>query len=341
MSRLVDTEEMQSIYDSCIRVFNGEISANAASKALDGKTHSSQASRIMYFSIYSAMRRGVCYKKGTSASFTRFLIENIYKDNGLEAFLSALSAAKQNAEYRISCGNEQPGIEATCRELIDKYSLPVSYEELEQYNGTNRTRYEKMEDKSKAHSALHQQETEMTLSISYGGASFEATGTLESVMEQLNAFSSKILPTISTRFTQQMSDTQRANETPRRVNQSKRKSSKTERISQVSIGRRIREKYPEIVRLTQKMDFKARMIPLLFLADQANYQTEFSINDIQTLMQDALNESPEKKQIGDVFSRRPDWFERVNQNPRRYKLLDIARDYARNILNEWDSFKNA
>lgn len=82
------------------------------------------------------------------------------------------------------------------------------------------------------------------------------------------------------------------------------------------------------------MDFKARMIPLLYLSEQARLQTTFTIRDIQAIMRDSLGEEVDKRQIEDVFSRRPDWFEKVNQNPRQYRLLDIAKDYARNILAE-------
>ena len=101
----------------------------------------------------------------------------------------------------------------------------------------------------------------------------------------------------------------------------------------VSVGNKIISKHPDVVSLSSKMDFKALMIPLLFLSDEENYQKVFSIHDIQQIMLDALGEHAEKKQIEDVFARRPDWFEKVNQNPRKYKLLDVAKDYARNVLS--------
>ena len=76
------------------------------------------------------------------------------------------------------------------------------------------------------------------------------------------------------------------------------------------------------------------MIPLLFLADKHRFQKEFSIRDIIQIMMDVLSENASKKQVEDVFLRRADWFEKVNQNPRKYKLLATAKDYARNILAE-------
>ena len=149
MSRLVDKEEMQRIYEHCVLVYNHEITAADACAMLRGKTNASEASLKMYFDIYSHMRQGTCYKMGTSAAFTRYLIEHIYEDNGNDALIRALASAKQNSDYRISCGNPQPGIEATCREIIKDYNLPISYEELDDYYGSDRSKNRKKRIPSK------------------------------------------------------------------------------------------------------------------------------------------------------------------------------------------------
>lgn len=334
MARLVDKKEMQVIYENCIRVFNQEISANEACKLLAGKTNSSESSLKMYFVIYACMRNGTCYKMGTSAAFTRFLIENIYKDNGQDAFFAALASAKQNAEYRISCGNEQPGIEATCRELIKEYELAITYEELNQYYGEKKPQEKKIKRKTPP-KRTKPKKSDMHMTITYGGISFEVKGAPETVFSELKAFSKEVLPKTIGMLEKGIASAQNNNskkeqkDIPRKGNVP-RESKKP----LTSIGKRIRKNHPEITSLSEKMDFKARMIPLMFLSDKANYQKVFSIHDIQMLMQDAIGEMPEKKQIEDVFSRRTDWFEKVNQNPRKYKLLDIAKDYARNILAE-------
>ena len=149
MSRLVDKEEMQRIYEHCVLVYNHEITAADACAMLRGKTNASEASLKMYFDIYSHMRQGTCYKMGTSATFTRYLIVHIYEDNGDEAIFMALASAKQNSDYRIRCGNPQPGIEATCREIIKDYNLPISYEELNNYYGSGRPTTKKRKSPSK------------------------------------------------------------------------------------------------------------------------------------------------------------------------------------------------
>ncbi len=74
------------------------------------------------------------------------------------------------------------------------------------------------------------------------------------------------------------------------------------------------------------------MIPLMYLASIDKIQSDFSIKEIQNLIFDALGEQSNVKQIEDVFNRRTDWFEKTQANPRRYKLLEIGYDYAKNIL---------
>lgn len=102
MAKLDNPQEMKLIYDTCRQVFLNKLSPKVACKLIEGKTSSSMSSLLMYLNIYACMRKGICYKMGTSAAFTKYLAENIYSDNGQEAMLIALAAAKQNAEYRIS-----------------------------------------------------------------------------------------------------------------------------------------------------------------------------------------------------------------------------------------------
>lgn len=342
MSRLVDEREMRLIYDGCVSVYNNEITASAASKDLVQKTPSSEASLKMYFNIYACMRGGTCYKMGTSASFTRFLIVNIFKDNGQEALFKALASAKQNAEYRISCGNEQPGIEATCRELINELDLPITYEELNQFYGEKQPREKKPREKKprekklpktkKASNLLSGSAKELSMSVSYGSISFKASGPVDTVLQQLKEFSSEVLPTAAAIMMTNVPTSGKEKKADKK--QPRNRKTPTPKKASVSIGNKIITKHPDVVSLSSKMDFKARMIPLLFLSDEGKYQKVFSIRDIQQIMLDALGEHAEKKQIEDVFARRPEWFEKVNQNPRKYKLLEIAKDYARNVLSE-------
>lgn len=131
MSRLLnDKTEMEEIYRAAVEVFEKRMSKGKAIDSLKDKTGASQASLAMYIDIYTAMRNGNCYKMGTSAAFTKYLLEKIYEDNGESALLLALKAAKSQAIYRISVNNEQVGIEKVCREVIDQYHLDVRYEDI-------------------------------------------------------------------------------------------------------------------------------------------------------------------------------------------------------------------
>lgn len=198
MARVNDPAEMKAIYDTSRLVYSHELSQNAACRLLKEKTSASEASLKMYFSIFSYMRKGKCYKMGTSAPFTKFLIENIYKDYGYEAVLLALASAKQNSEYRIACGNPQSGIEQVCREIITEHQLQVSFEELNQYynagSGTLPTETD-TKDIVKENSIFSSTITgSLKLRIVIGGVSFEAEGDPKTVVAQEKLFAKEILP---------------------------------------------------------------------------------------------------------------------------------------------------
>ncbi len=322
MGRLVDSKEMELIYSYCVKVFDHNTTANIACEELRGKTPSAEASLKMYFTIFSCMRKGTCYKMGTSAAFTRFLIERIYQDYGKDALFKALSSAKQNAEYRILCNNEQPGIEKTCREIISELTLPFSYEDLPSYTLAKPvTTGSKKETQSV--------KKEMSLSVSYGNSSLTVSGSVEKVLKDFGRFMADLIEDKKT----EQKPLDKA-ESKKDMNSVSSMKNDIQTKKNLPVGKAVLNKHPEISKLKQKKDFKARMIPILFLAGECNFQYTFSIIDIQTIMFDAIGEKPIKSLIEDVFNRRSSWFEKVKNNPRTFKLLDIAKDYARNILIE-------
>lgn len=126
-------EDMRNIYEAAKKVYTHEISVDNAVSDLMKKTEAKSSSLKMYFNIYAHMRKGKCYKMGTSASFTKFLLEHIFSDFGEETLFTALKATKLHAEYRASVNNEQPGIEKVCREIIDEQQVNVDYDSLPSY----------------------------------------------------------------------------------------------------------------------------------------------------------------------------------------------------------------
>ena len=126
-------EDMQNIYEMAKKVYDRQISADEAAALLAKKTEAKTSSLKMYFNIYASMRKGKCYKLGTSAAFTEFLVSQIYIDFGEEAVITALSAAKLHSEYRASVNNEQPGIALVCRRFIENNSIDVEYDSLPSY----------------------------------------------------------------------------------------------------------------------------------------------------------------------------------------------------------------
>lgn len=122
--------EMQIIYDVSKDVYDGKYSIAYALRFLRGKVTGTDSSLKMYFNIYSCMRKGKCYKMGTSESFTRFLLTNIYHDFGKEAYINALTAVKGNYAYRESVNNSQPGLVRACKDSIKSCGLDIEYDSI-------------------------------------------------------------------------------------------------------------------------------------------------------------------------------------------------------------------
>lgn len=127
---LVDKHEMQLIYDAAKDVFEGKYSVQYAISSLESKVAGTESSLKMYFNIYKCMRTGKCYKMGTSEMFTKFLLNNIHRDNGKDAYLIALSATKGNYAYRESVNNTQLGLKRACEESIADCSENIQWEQI-------------------------------------------------------------------------------------------------------------------------------------------------------------------------------------------------------------------
>lgn len=127
-------EDMEKIYQAAKKVYDHEITKEAAAKGLMTQTKAKAASLKMYFDIYACMRKGKCYKLGTSAKFTKFLLEQIYSEFGYRALITAITAAKCHSEYRASVNNEQPGIAKVCKDVIREKGIDLDYESLPSYH---------------------------------------------------------------------------------------------------------------------------------------------------------------------------------------------------------------
>lgn len=125
-----DINEMQLVYDTAKQVYDGHISGTAAAKLIEKQVSSTLSSIKMYFNIYACMRKGTCYKMGTGAPFTQFLLDSIYRDFGKEAFITALTAVKGNAAYRESKDNGQPGLEIACKQSISLVCPEIDFDSV-------------------------------------------------------------------------------------------------------------------------------------------------------------------------------------------------------------------
>ena len=127
---LSDPKEMQIIYDVSKDVYDGKYAVAYALKFLKGNVKGTDSSLKMYFNIFSCMRKGKCYKMGTSEPFTKFLLNSIYRDFGKTDYINAITAVKGNYAYRESVNNTQPGLIRACVESISECGLNLIYEDI-------------------------------------------------------------------------------------------------------------------------------------------------------------------------------------------------------------------
>ncbi|MEG0835116.1 MAG: ATP-binding protein [Christensenellaceae bacterium] len=122
--------EMNAIYEAAKNVYEGKYSRKFAVSELSGKVNATESSLIMYFHVFSCMCKGVCYKMGTSETFTLFLLDNIFHDYGLNAYINALKAVKGNYSYRVSVNNGQPGLMRACKQSMADCGVSVNMDDL-------------------------------------------------------------------------------------------------------------------------------------------------------------------------------------------------------------------
>jgi hypothetical protein len=131
MSRGLSNEnEMRSIYEASKKIYEGKYNVANALRSLNGKVSGTNASMCMYFEIYACMRNAKCYKMGTSEAFTKYLLNSIFQDSGLDAYINALSAVKGNYEYRMSVNNTQPSLVRACEDSLHACGIEISFEEI-------------------------------------------------------------------------------------------------------------------------------------------------------------------------------------------------------------------
>lgn len=60
------------------KIYAKQCTTTEAIQMLQGKVNATNSSLKMNFRIYTCMREAKCYKIGTSETFTKFLLNNIY-----------------------------------------------------------------------------------------------------------------------------------------------------------------------------------------------------------------------------------------------------------------------
>lgn len=127
---LNDPFKMEKIYKAAKNIYEGKYPEEFALLELEGNVEGTVSSLKMYFDIFKYMMNAKCYKMGTSKAFTKFLLNHIFRDYGIDAYKNALSAVKGNYEYRNSVNNPQPGLIKACEESLIECGVEISLDEI-------------------------------------------------------------------------------------------------------------------------------------------------------------------------------------------------------------------
>lgn len=156
------------------------------------------------------------------------------------------------------------------------------------------------------------------VTLAYEKLHVELEGDLSTVNREINRFFAELIPEIKRH---------------KSTKPSPKRSKRVEKDEiELSLGHKLIKEYPDIIELNNKLDFKAKMIPLMYLVSEQDADHAFTVKEIKSLFYDALGKECETKEITKVFSSRPEWFDVIASSPKKYKLLDVAKDYARSIL---------
>lgn len=114
----IDTSMIESAYFYAKKVRTDEITRNEGKERTHDETGMEIGSAQDYITVFLDMMEGNEYKRTINTAATRYYFDNIQKDFGLSALISALNAAKAHTKYYATLGHGSlRGIER----LIDEF----------------------------------------------------------------------------------------------------------------------------------------------------------------------------------------------------------------------------
>ena len=114
----ITNEQIHAAYSQAKRLYAKEISATAAKDNVVNMTGMSEGSASGYINTFIKIMEGAGYTRTINAYGTDYYLENIKKDFGNDALLTAISSVKKHLEYYEGVGkSSQPKIHA----ILDKH----------------------------------------------------------------------------------------------------------------------------------------------------------------------------------------------------------------------------
>ena len=117
----ITNEMVETAYLVAERVFAGELTRSEGKEKISTATGMKIGSANDYVTVFLDMMAGKEYHRTINSYATRYYLENIKIDFGVEAFNKAIEAAHKHTQYYRALGRGNlTGIEQMIKELRDK-----------------------------------------------------------------------------------------------------------------------------------------------------------------------------------------------------------------------------
>lgn len=120
----ISNEMVEQAYLLAKKVYNHEAPRNDAKFQINSASGMEPGSAQDYITVFLAMLDGQEYRRTINTYATKYYLENIKKDFGIETLKKALNAVDKHVKYYKTLGKGSlKSIENILKEFKDKYSL--------------------------------------------------------------------------------------------------------------------------------------------------------------------------------------------------------------------------
>ena len=128
----ITKEQISEAYRQAKRVFANEITLTEAKESVSETTNINESSAQGYINTFLKMMEGVGYTWTINAFGTDYFLDNIHRDYGTEALLTAIASLKKHLEYYEGVGkSSQRQINGILNKHIEKIGSIATFEKIQ------------------------------------------------------------------------------------------------------------------------------------------------------------------------------------------------------------------